>query len=259
MNELLTKVLDAHGGLERWRSYNKVEATIVSGGGFFALKGVLQDANPRRMTVWLHEERSSVTPYGAADQIELFDIDMLASRIGYRLILDMHHQDLAEHEREAAERDLLHEGAFHRDRRFCDTGNADPHRGRQLQAGFFWLFDALGKGNRRDAHLLGQRERYQIDDELLVGANIGASVLWLSRSPAADANTYCRGIAAKDIEERERRGVDCAGGVTGRHPRDRSRQNGREQQSVAFERAHPFEIKLHGFSDPWLPGLSGRL
>ena len=29
MNELLTKVLDAHGGLERWRSYNKVEATIV--------------------------------------------------------------------------------------------------------------------------------------------------------------------------------------------------------------------------------------
>src|SRR5262249_20273290 len=68
MNELLTKVFDAHGGLERWRNYNKVEATIVSGGGFFALKGVLQDANPRRMTVWLHEERSSVTPYGAADQ-----------------------------------------------------------------------------------------------------------------------------------------------------------------------------------------------
>src|SRR5215468_2526335 len=49
MNGLLTKVIDAHGGLERWRSYNKVEATIVSGGGFFALKGVLQDANPRRM------------------------------------------------------------------------------------------------------------------------------------------------------------------------------------------------------------------
>jgi len=33
MNELLTKVLDAHGGLERWRGYNKVEATIVTGGG----------------------------------------------------------------------------------------------------------------------------------------------------------------------------------------------------------------------------------
>ena len=49
MNELLTKILDAHGGLERWRSYNKVEATIVSVGGFFALKCVLQDANPARI------------------------------------------------------------------------------------------------------------------------------------------------------------------------------------------------------------------
>ncbi|WP_244485176.1 hypothetical protein [Bradyrhizobium tropiciagri] len=78
MNELLTTVLDAHGGLERWRSYSKVEASIVSGGGFFALKGVLQDANPRRMTVWLHEERSSVTPYGAADQRTMFTPDRIA-------------------------------------------------------------------------------------------------------------------------------------------------------------------------------------
>jgi hypothetical protein len=43
MNDLLTKVLDAHGGRARWRRYNKVEATIVTGGGLFALKGVLQD------------------------------------------------------------------------------------------------------------------------------------------------------------------------------------------------------------------------
>jgi hypothetical protein len=58
--------------LERWRRYNKVEATIVTGGGFFPLKGVLQDRNPRRMTVWLHEERSSVAPYGAPDQRTMF-------------------------------------------------------------------------------------------------------------------------------------------------------------------------------------------
>ena len=77
MNELLTKVLDAHGGLERWRTHNKVEATIVSGGGFFAFKGVLQDANPRRMTVWLHEERSSVMPYGAPDQRTMFTPDRI--------------------------------------------------------------------------------------------------------------------------------------------------------------------------------------
>jgi hypothetical protein len=78
MNELLAKILDAHGGLERWNKYNKVEATIVSGGGFFPLKGVLQDSNTRCMTVWLHEERSSVTPYGVPDQRTMFTPDRIA-------------------------------------------------------------------------------------------------------------------------------------------------------------------------------------
>ena len=65
MNVLLAGILDAHGSRDRWNRYQKIEATIVSGGGFFLLKGVLQDSSPRRMTVWLHEQRSSVLPYGA--------------------------------------------------------------------------------------------------------------------------------------------------------------------------------------------------
>src|SRR5690242_11311780 len=72
MHELLARILDAHGGIDRWNAYEKVEATIVSGGGLFPLKGVAQDATPRRMTVWLHEERSSVFPYGAPDQRTMF-------------------------------------------------------------------------------------------------------------------------------------------------------------------------------------------
>jgi hypothetical protein len=60
MNQLLGRILDAHGGMDRWHEYEKVEATIVSGGGFFALKGKIADATPRRMTAWLHEERSSL-------------------------------------------------------------------------------------------------------------------------------------------------------------------------------------------------------
>ena len=78
MNELLARILDAHGGMDRWNEYDKVDATIVSGGGLFALKGVLQDPNPRRMTVWLHEERSSVMPYGAPDQRTVFTPDRIA-------------------------------------------------------------------------------------------------------------------------------------------------------------------------------------
>ncbi|MGH9467725.1 MAG: hypothetical protein ACRD1Y_10260, partial [Terriglobales bacterium] len=72
MNELLAKVIDAHGGMDRWNGYEKLDATIVSGGGFFPLKGVLQDSNARQMTVWLHQQRSSVFPYGAADQRAMF-------------------------------------------------------------------------------------------------------------------------------------------------------------------------------------------
>ena len=40
MDELLARVIDVHGGIKRWNAYEKVEATIVSGGGFFPLKGV---------------------------------------------------------------------------------------------------------------------------------------------------------------------------------------------------------------------------
>jgi len=72
MNALLDAVLEAHGGIDRWKTYGTVEATIVSGGGFFALKGIIQDAAPRRMTVGLHEQRVSVAPYGAADQRAVF-------------------------------------------------------------------------------------------------------------------------------------------------------------------------------------------
>ena len=34
MNEFLVKIIDAHGGTDRWHWNEKVEATIVSGGGY---------------------------------------------------------------------------------------------------------------------------------------------------------------------------------------------------------------------------------
>ena len=78
MNKLLSEIIDAHGGMTRWKAREKVEATIVTGGGFFALKGLIQDAETRRMTVWLHEERSSVLPYGAPDQRTVFTPERIA-------------------------------------------------------------------------------------------------------------------------------------------------------------------------------------
>src|SRR5215470_14730482 len=77
VNQLLSEILDAHGGMDRWNEYHKVEATIVSGGGLFQLKGIPQDPAPRKMRVWLHEERSSVQPFGAPDQRTMFTPERL--------------------------------------------------------------------------------------------------------------------------------------------------------------------------------------
>lgn len=78
MNELLARIIDAHGGIDCWKRYERIDATIVSGGGFFRLKGIPQDSMPRRMTVWLHEERSSVFPFGAPDQRTMFTPESIA-------------------------------------------------------------------------------------------------------------------------------------------------------------------------------------
>ena len=67
MNELLAKIVEAHGGLDRWRRYSRVEATIVTGGAFWGMKNLTQDQDPRRLTVSLHEERSLLAPFGDAD------------------------------------------------------------------------------------------------------------------------------------------------------------------------------------------------
>src|SRR5215469_12126028 len=78
MNELLAQIIDGHGGIDSWNRFERVEATIVSGGGLFRLKGVPQDSTPRRMTVWLQEERSSVFPFGAPDQRTMFTPESVA-------------------------------------------------------------------------------------------------------------------------------------------------------------------------------------
>jgi len=65
VNELLARVIAAHGGLERWNAFTTVTATIVTGGALWAMKGLVQDPDPREMTITLHEERASVSPFGA--------------------------------------------------------------------------------------------------------------------------------------------------------------------------------------------------
>jgi hypothetical protein len=77
MSELLTAALEAHGGLANWRRYSTVSADVASGGELLDRKAP-QSADPRRMTVWMHEQRASVTPFGSVDQRSAFRSDRVA-------------------------------------------------------------------------------------------------------------------------------------------------------------------------------------
>jgi hypothetical protein len=74
----LEQIFEAHGGLDQWRRFSKVEADIVTGGGLFPLKGLKPDVSTRRMSVWLKEERASVLPFGAPDQRTAFTPERVA-------------------------------------------------------------------------------------------------------------------------------------------------------------------------------------
>lgn len=76
--ELLERVLEAHGGLARWSGFERVRASIVTGGSLWGMKGLTQDSAPREMTVWLHEQRASVMPFGAPNQRTAFTPERIA-------------------------------------------------------------------------------------------------------------------------------------------------------------------------------------
>lgn len=78
MHSLLAEAFEAHGGLERWRGFSALSATIVTGGEFWAMKGLVQDSDPRRVTVELRREWGSLAPFGNPDWHTDFTPDRIA-------------------------------------------------------------------------------------------------------------------------------------------------------------------------------------
>jgi hypothetical protein len=78
VHPLLAEALDAHGGLDRWRHFGFLSATIVTGGEFCAMKDVVQDSDPRRSTVDLRREWATLNPYGNPDWTSVFTADRIA-------------------------------------------------------------------------------------------------------------------------------------------------------------------------------------
>ena len=61
---LLHEVLDAHGGVDRWRQFEGLSSTIVTGGALWGLKGIDMDRSPRRATTKFREQWTQVGGFG---------------------------------------------------------------------------------------------------------------------------------------------------------------------------------------------------
>jgi hypothetical protein len=67
VHPLLADVLDAHGGLDRWRTFSQVSATVVTGGSLWGMKGMDIDATPRVMTSAFRRQWTRTEPFGHPD------------------------------------------------------------------------------------------------------------------------------------------------------------------------------------------------
>ena len=78
MTDLLETVLDAHGGLARWKELDSVSARLTQGGVLWGVKGqegVLNDVFARAS---LHQERESHHPFGAPNLRSSFTPERVA-------------------------------------------------------------------------------------------------------------------------------------------------------------------------------------
>jgi hypothetical protein len=67
MTELLNLVLQAQGGIERWRSFDTVRATFSSSGGLLPLKGLDITPQPTEGVATIHEETLRIDGYRRPD------------------------------------------------------------------------------------------------------------------------------------------------------------------------------------------------
>src|SRR5258708_17169757 len=78
MNDLLARAIAAHGGLDRWNTFNTTTARVGAGGGLLPMKGLEADTNPLETTVTLHQESASISPFGQPDWRMAFTPDRVA-------------------------------------------------------------------------------------------------------------------------------------------------------------------------------------
>jgi hypothetical protein len=75
MDSLLSQVIEAHGGLDRWSEVNRIAARLTIGGPFWAAKGQPGALGAKTVDADAHQERIALNPFGAADWDLEFIVD----------------------------------------------------------------------------------------------------------------------------------------------------------------------------------------
>ena len=81
-HSVLHTVLEAHGGVELWRRFAGVTASVVSGGFLWAMKGIALDSAPRRMSSDFRRQRTRTAPFGDPDWHMTYEPDRVAIETG---------------------------------------------------------------------------------------------------------------------------------------------------------------------------------
>jgi len=74
MDELLTRVLDAHGGLANWSKVRSATARLSIGGPFWEWKGWPDIYQRQTVTFDPHREHITFTPFTATDRMSVLDV-----------------------------------------------------------------------------------------------------------------------------------------------------------------------------------------
>jgi hypothetical protein len=75
MTDLLTFVLDAHGGLENWKQLKSLQARLSLGGPFWAARGWPDVYADTTATLDTQREHITLAPFTAPDRLSVFDVD----------------------------------------------------------------------------------------------------------------------------------------------------------------------------------------
>lgn len=74
MDDLLTAVLDAHGGLRDWADATRVTARMSLGGPFWAARGWPDVYSGQTVTIDPHREHITFAPFTAPDRMPVLDV-----------------------------------------------------------------------------------------------------------------------------------------------------------------------------------------